>query len=215
MAYSSEYDYIFKVLLIGDSGVGKSSLLVKYADGYFTEQYISTIGVDFKVKMTHIPSVDKSIKLQLWDTAGQERFRCIISSYFRAAEVVVIAYDCTNRESFDNIGKWLAEVERYAPEKAVKMLCALKTDLTQHRVVSTQEGNDLADRLQVKYVEASAKTGQGVEEVFEMCSTEGFKVRDINERSRKQPMKYNGEALRKNIQGGTAVKDRYCNCYVM
>jgi len=165
-----EYDYLFKLLLIGDSGVGKSCLLLRYSDEYFLERFISTIGVDFKVKTTPIPGVGKTAKLQLWDTAGQERFRTITSAYYRGAQAIVLCFDCTNRISFNTIKSWLAEVARYAQPNVVKVLVALKTDLAGHRVVGAEEAQEFADSLQLKYLEASAKTGAGVDQVFRVCA---------------------------------------------
>lgn len=169
-ALFDNYDYLMKVLLIGDSGVGKSCLLLKYTDDYFCDRFISTIGVDFKIKTIEVPNTSKIAKLQLWDTAGQERFRTIVSAYYRGSQAVVLCFDCTERTSFEHVKVWLAEVERYAQPGVVKVIVALKTDLTGHRVVGHDEAKAFADALQIKYLEASAKTGAGVNEIFRVCA---------------------------------------------
>lgn len=115
-----EYDYLFKLLLIGDSGVGKSCLLLRFADDTYTQSYISTIGVDFKIRTLGID--DKTVKLQIWDTAGQERFRTITSSYYRGAHGIIIVYDVTDRESFTNVRHWIHEIDKYAADGVKKLL---------------------------------------------------------------------------------------------
>ncbi|VTJ88720.1 Hypothetical predicted protein, partial [Marmota monax] len=115
-----EYDYLFKLLLIGHSGVGKSCLLLRFADDTYTESYISTIGVDFKIRT--IKSDGKTIKLQIRDTAGQERFQKITSSYYRGTHGIIVVYDVTDQESFNNVKQWLQEIDHYASENVNKLL---------------------------------------------------------------------------------------------
>jgi len=135
MATTTEHDYFFKILLIGDSGVGKSCLLLRFADDSWTDTHISTIGVDFKIKTLNIDG--KTIKLQIWDTAGQERFRTITSSYYRGAQGIILVYDCTDQESFANVKQWMGEIDRYACENVNKLLVGNKTDLVNEKVVDT------------------------------------------------------------------------------
>jgi Ras-related protein Rab-1A len=125
-------------LLIGDSGVGKSCLLLRFADDTYTESFISTIGVDFKIRTIDLEG--KTVKLQIWDTAGQERFRTITSSYYRGAHGIIVVYDITDTESFANVRMWLKEVDRYGSEGVSKLLVGNKSDLSARRVVEYSTG---------------------------------------------------------------------------
>ncbi|KAL6769909.1 FAP353 [Auxenochlorella protothecoides x Auxenochlorella symbiontica] len=159
-----EYDYLFKLLLIGDSGVGKSCLLLRFADDTYTESYISTIGVDFKIRTVELDS--KVIKLQIWDTAGQERFRTITSSYYRGAHGIIVVFDVTDSESFDNVKQWLNEIDRYANENVNKLLVGNKVDLVGKRAVDYETAKAFADEIGVPYIETSAKAATNVEQAF-------------------------------------------------
>eukprot|EP00249_Psilotum_nudum_P013169 c24192_g1_i1 orf=566-1171(-) len=165
-----EYDYLFKLLLIGDSGVGKSCLLLRFADDTYAENYISTIGVDFKIRTVELDG--KTIKLQIWDTAGQERFRTITSSYYRGAHGIIIVYDVTDMESFKNVKQWLNEIGRYASDSVNKLLVGNKNDLTAKRVVDYQMGKAFANELGIPFLETSAKNATNVEQAFMTMAAE-------------------------------------------
>jgi|UniRef100_A0A7S4C9R9 Ras-related protein Rab-1A len=166
----SEYDFLFKLLLIGDSGVGKSCLLLRFADDTYTESYISTIGVDFKIRTIELEG--KTIKLQIWDTAGQERFRTITSSYYRGAHGIIVVYDVTDMESFNNVKTWLSEIDKYATDKVNKLLVGNKCDLVVKKVVDFQTAKDFADQLEIPFLETSAKNATNVEQAFMTMSAE-------------------------------------------
>mmetsp|Transcript_22257 Transcript_22257/g.32514 ORF Transcript_22257/g.32514 Transcript_22257/m.32514 type:complete len:224 (-) Transcript_22257:456-1127(-) len=159
------YDHLFKLLMIGDAGVGKSSMLLRFTDDSFDEHIQSTIGVDFKVK--HLDVSSKRIKLTIWDTAGQERFRTLTSSYYRGAQGVVMVYDVTRRDSFENLEQWLKEVKLYSPnngEGVVKLLVGNKIDM--ERQVPREEAEAWARSQGMLFLEASAKTRTGIKQCF-------------------------------------------------
>jgi len=169
-AMTPEYDYLFKLLLIGDSGVGKSCLLLRFADDTYTESYISTIGVDFKIRTLDLEG--KTVKLQIWDTAGQERFRTITSSYYRGAHGIIVVYDVTDKESFNNVKHWMQEIDKYAADGVNKLLVGNKCDLASKKVVSYDEAKELADSLGVQFMETSAKNAHNVEQAFQTMAGE-------------------------------------------
>ena len=129
-----DYDHLFKLVLIGDTGVGKSCLLLCFADDTYTESYISTIGVDFRIRT--LEQDGTTVKLQTWDTSGQERSRTITSSYYRGAHGIIIVYDVTDKESFNNVKHWMQEIDRYAADGVNKLLVGNKCDLASKKVVS-------------------------------------------------------------------------------
>eukprot|EP00002_Diphylleia_rotans_P009588 TRINITY_DN19974_c0_g1_i1.p1 TRINITY_DN19974_c0_g1~~TRINITY_DN19974_c0_g1_i1.p1 ORF type:complete len:204 (-),score=48.34 TRINITY_DN19974_c0_g1_i1:199-810(-) len=164
MAMGSEYDYLFKLLLIGDTGVGKSCILVRFADEKFNETYVSTIGVDFKIRTVEIEG--KTIKLQIWDTAGQERFRTITTSYYRGAHGIILVYDITESTTFDGLRQWLKEIESYASETVERLIVGNKCDLTEKRQVAYEEAKRFADEVKIQLLETSAKNSTNVEQAF-------------------------------------------------
>lgn len=162
------YDHLLKLVLVGDSAVGKTSLLLTFVQGEFNEDSGSTVGVDLKVKMHNHRG--KCLKLTIWDTAGQERFRTLTSAYYRGGHGIVFVYDTTNRASFDNLKSWLAEADVYTTRQAIKMLVGNKIDKTAERVVSKAEGMAFARTHSMLFIEASAKTSEGVQQAFdELC----------------------------------------------
>lgn len=169
-ANQSEYDYLLKYLIIGNSGVGKSCLLLRYADDVYTDKHIITIGVDFKIKTLTING--QKVKANIWDTAGQERFKNITASYYKGASGVMLVYDITDKESFNNLNSWLIEVEKNAPNNVYKILVGNKSDLTDKRQVSTDEGKEFADTYHMKFLETSAKNSANVEEAFTTMTKE-------------------------------------------
>jgi len=173
-AGATTYDALFKLVLIGDSGVGKSCLLLRFADDAFTESYITTIGVDFRFRTVQVGNM--MVKLQIWDTAGQERFRTITSAYYRGADGIITVYDVTSQESFDHVQDWLHEVERYASPGTVKLLVGNKSDRGD-KVVSTESAEAFANNLNLPFLETSAKTSENVEAAFLAIASELIKLK--------------------------------------
>lgn len=161
---TDDFESSYKIMLIGDSGVGKTCLLVRFKDDTFlTCNFIATVGIDFKNKIVTIDN--KKCKLQIWDTAGQERFRSVTHAYYRDAQALLLLYDVTNQSSFDNIRAWLSEIKQYAEEDVVIMLLGNKVDKA-NRVITKEQGEKLAKQYEVSFMETSAKTGQNVEFAF-------------------------------------------------
>ncbi|XP_041532223.1 ras-related protein Rab-26 isoform X1 [Microtus oregoni] len=183
------YDVAFKVMLVGDSGVGKTCLLVRFKDGAFLAgTFISTVGIDFRNKVLDVDGM--KVKLQIWDTAGQERFRSVTHAYYRDAHALLLLYDITNKDSFDNIQAWLTEIQEYAQRDVVLMLLGNKVDSTQERVVKREDGEKLAKHATASsslqeyglpFMETSAKTGLNVDLAFTAIAKE------LKQRSTKAP----------------------------
>eukprot|EP01038_Epipyxis_sp_PR26KG_P011210 gene11210-15041_t len=176
MSTRKDYDYLFKLVLIGDNGVGKSALLLRFAENTFSEIPASsaTIGVDFKFRILKVEK--KTVKLQIWDTAGQERFKTITSAYYRGADGIIMIYDITNHDSFRHMNEWFQEVNRYASESCVKLIVANKIDL-ENRVISINEGKTYAQSLNLPFIETSASDGTNVEEAFQLIAQELVRVK--------------------------------------
>ena len=168
MSYDSgnrPYDLQIKLLMIGDSAVGKTSLLLRYANDTFSSTFITTIGIDFKIKTVDLDG--RRVKLQIWDTAGQEQFRTITRSYFRGAQGIVLVYDITDRRTFNSVRSWMAQITDHADQQVNKVFVGNKSDNQSARQVSTQEGQALAAEYDVRFIEASAKADVNVTEAFQ------------------------------------------------
>eukprot|EP00658_Telonema_sp_P-2_P073685 TRINITY_DN6279_c0_g1_i4.p1 TRINITY_DN6279_c0_g1~~TRINITY_DN6279_c0_g1_i4.p1 ORF type:complete len:208 (+),score=46.89 TRINITY_DN6279_c0_g1_i4:93-716(+) len=199
-----ECDHRFKLLLIGDSGVGKSCLLLRYADNRYTESYISTLGVDFR--MVTLELGGESIKLQIWDTAGQERFRTITSNYYRGANGIVIVFSVTEEESFNSVARWLAEIERNVGTSVHKILVGNKCDMVSKRKVQREVAEQFAHKYGIPYVETSAKEGHNVQQVFNELSERIKKEIKSNPRSSAKP------DVNLRSVNSTAEKKDGCKC---
>lgn len=159
------FDYMFKILIIGNSSVGKTSFLFRYADDSFTSAFVSTVGIDFKVKT--VIRREKRMKLQIWDTAGQERYRTITTAYYRGAMGFILMYDVTNEESFNSVQDWVTQIKTYSWDNAQVILVGNKSDMESERVVTYDRGKQLADQLGLEFFETSAKENINVKSVFE------------------------------------------------
>ncbi|XP_033636394.1 ras-related protein Rab-3-like isoform X2 [Asterias rubens] len=164
-AADQNFDYMFKLLIIGNSSVGKTSFLFRYADDSFTSAFVSTVGIDFKVKTVF--RQDKRVKLQIWDTAGQERYRTITTAYYRGAMGFILMYDVTNEESFNSVQDWCTQIKTYSWDNAQVILVGNKCDMEDERVIAAEKGKTLADQLGLEFFETSAKENINVKQTFE------------------------------------------------
>lgn len=157
------YDFLFKCVAVGDGGCGKTAVVVRFSRGFFQENYKLTIGVEFAVK--NIQVQNQEVKLQIWDTGGQERFQYVRPLYYKGAMGCIVLFDLTNRESFDHIPKWINEVKKEAGNIPI-LLVGNKSDLVHDRIIKRQEAEELAKDLKLYYVESSAKSGHGIQDIF-------------------------------------------------
>ena len=182
---SSQYDYLYKVIFIGDSDTGKSSLSQRIAHDSFNPTYIETIGVDFFIKYIKISG--KIIKLQMWDTAGADRFRSITKSYFRGSNIIFLVYDVTNLNSFKNIKNWMKDIEDFKKEKVYIVLVGNKCD-SLDRVITEEEGKKFADYYKMDYIEVSAKNDKNIFELFCRILSNKLKSKDENKMQGEQTL---------------------------
>ena len=164
------YSYLFKYIIIGDSAVGKSNILLRYIHDNFNEEFQSTIGVEFGAK--NIKLEDKVYRIQIWDTAGQETFRSITRAYYKNSVCAFVVYDITNRNSFQNVKSWIEDCRKQSPKTVFMVLIGNKIDLEDNRQVSYEEGSVFAEKNGMLFFETSAKTGKNIEEIFLKSSME-------------------------------------------
>ncbi|OMJ82977.1 hypothetical protein SteCoe_16188 [Stentor coeruleus] len=194
-----ENEYFFKIVMIGDSGVGKSCLLTRYAEDEFNESYTATIGVDFRSK---ILTVDNNfVKLQIWDTAGQERFKAITTTYYRNSDAIILVFDKNSHDSFRHINDWMKEINDHGFENVVKMMIGNKVDLGND--VSKEEAEDKARSFGIEYVETSAKNSYQVDLAFINIARQLIKESKEFGSSPKMP---------KLVLASEETKDSYDNC---
>ena len=160
-------DIVYKVLLLGDSTVGKTCFLLRYCDKSFQDAHLSTIGLDYRLRTMTLKN-NKTIKLQIWDTAGQDRFRAITKNYYKGANGIILIYDVTNSQTFENVKNWITQIKEEASKNVVIYLAANKIDVADDlKVITPEEGQKMADEYQMPFFETSAKEGININEIFE------------------------------------------------
>ncbi|CEH19102.1 gtp-binding protein ypt3 [Ceraceosorus bombacis] len=174
MAAESNYDFLFKVVLIGDSGTGKSNLLSRFTRNEFSLESKSTIGVEFATRSIAVDG--KTVKAQIWDTAGQERYRAITSAYYRGAVGALLVYDIAKHPTYVNVSRWLKELRDHADSNIVIMLVGNKSDLRHLRAVPTEEAKAFAQENNLSFIETSALDASNVEQAFQNILTEIYRI---------------------------------------
>ncbi|CAG2102788.1 unnamed protein product [Medioppia subpectinata] len=200
---AKEYDHLFKLLIIGDSGVGKSSLLLRFADNTFSGSYITTIGVDFKIRTIEVDN--EKVKLQIWDTAGQERFRTITSTYYRGTHGVIVVYDVTNGDTFANVKRWLHEIDQNC-DVVNRILVGNKNDDPNRKVVVTEDAQRFADQMGIQLFETSAKENINVEDMFNAITRMVLRTK----KDTKDRQNTDNNAIK--VHKGSAHKSRHKKC---
>ena len=172
---SDDQKHVFKVLLLGDSTVGKTCFLMRFTENTFQEIHMSTIGLDYRFKKMTLENQEVAT-VQIWDTAGQDRFRAITKNYYKGAHGILLIYDVTNQKSFDNVKNWVGQIRENASEKAIIYIVGNKVDDTAHRVVSKEQGEETAKEFNLKFYEASAKEDINIAPTFQALVNDIYKV---------------------------------------
>ena len=184
---------LYKILILGDSSVGKTCFLMRYADNIFQETHMSTIGIDYKLKNIYLEN-DRLVKLQIWDTAGQDRFHSITKTYYKGANGIVLIYSVIDKKTFENVKNWLNNIKNEASDKVVVFLVGNKIDAEDLRQVSYEQGEDMAENYKLQFFECSAKTGENIEATFNALVK---KILEVNEQSSSK-----GKKLKQKQHGG-------------
>ena len=209
---TEKYDYLFKFIIIGDAGCGKSALLHRFIDDTFKSQASHTIGVEFGSKIIEVGG--QSVKLQIWDTAGQERFRAVTQSYYRGAAGALLVYDVTSRDSFNNVSTWLNNARALANPDISIVLVGNKLDLTQEREVNYMEASQFCQDNDLMFLETSALTNEGVEDVFLKCARKiltGIENGQLDPESMNSGVQLGPRRLNKQSESSPEVEGG-CNC---
>jgi len=207
---AQDYDYLYKVVLIGDSGVGKSNLLSRFTRNEFSLETKSTIGVEFATRSIQVDS--KTIKAQIWDTAGQERYRAITSTYYRGAVGALLVYDISKSVTYKNVERWLAELRENAAAAIVVMLVCNKSDLRHLREVQTDEASAFAEKNGLSFIETSALDSTNVELSFQRILTEIYSISGKPQKIGEKNEEVLDESEPVDLTGTKGGKDTGCKC---
>ena len=199
---NQNFDYLLKYIIIGDAGVGKSNILLRYVYSTFKSEYQLTIGVEFGEKNVQLN--DKNYKIQIWDTAGNEQFRSITRTYYKNSVCAIVVYDITRRESFESVINWIEDCKLNSPKTVFMILVGNKSDLNDNRQVTTEEGEEFATRYGIRFFETSAKDGVNIEEIF----TESIQF--IANRIEKNYYDLDNDicGIKKNYNGGVRLSNK-------
>ena len=189
------FDVKYKIMVLGESKVGKTSLIKRYTKDQFGGVYLTTVGMDFQDKIIEIE--DKKVRLQVWDTAGQERFRNVTKSYFQSSHGLLVVYDITDKESFEKINFWIENIKNNAPENAKLILVGNKCDLANERKVTIEDGENKARNYNIKFFESSAKDGTNVNELFFYLANEIYQNDKTKEKDNKKTMQLDSKKKEK------------------
>ena len=176
MTGSDKENMVAKILTIGESGVGKTCILLRYTDNKFIKHHLTTIGIDYKTKDVNINN--KSIKLKIWDTAGQERFRNITQQYYKGADGIVLVFDLTDRNSFEKIREWMKQIQTYTQKDSIGIVLLGNKCDAENKAVSLQEASEIATEFNMKFFETSAMNNINIEESFKELSMEIIKIKE-------------------------------------
>ncbi|KAK6184944.1 ras-related protein Rab-11B [Patella vulgata] len=207
MSEEDHYDYIWKVVLVGDSGVGKTNLLSRFTRNEFNAESKSTIGVEFATRNVNIKG--KTIRAQIWDTAGQERYRAITSVYYRGAVGALVVYDITKQNTFDSLQKWLEELREHSDPHCNIMLVGNKTDLNHLKEVMQEEGRAFAEKERISFVETSALDASNVGEAFNNLLVDIYKTQ-VEDQPSPPPPKESNRKL--ELPEDTTPQQSDCSC---
>jgi small GTP-binding protein len=193
MQINSDFEFLIKLVVIGDSGVGKTNFIFQFTEGRFSNVHVTTVGFDYKSKIIKLPNRKKVIKLQIWDTAGQERYMAINKNLFQKVQGIILMYDLSNRDSFEHVQSWINLIKKNVSNKVI-MLVANKLDLAlEKRIVTEEEGEDIGKKNDMLFFEGSGASGENVDKIFTKMAEEIY-TKLIDERSEK------GEYENKNLK---------------
>ena len=209
MSNLDEYDFLFKLIIVGDSNVGKTNIMSKYIHNQFNQHSKSTIGVEFGTKIVNIDN--KKIKAQIWDTAGQERYKSITSAYYKGAKGALIVYDITNKFSFDSVDKWVQDLNSYGDKTITLLLVGNKSDLEEKRQITKENGEEKAKNFNLGFIETSACSGDNIDQAFVIMLKEVLKKYiDENDINNDEFEASGGKNLELNKNNNNKKKKRCC-----